>query len=252
MATPVVLTAVQDLALGLLEKLPELIGRIGREKQTKQTATLLQTDLHYLLNIVDRMQERQGRMLEQQQIVALQAISIALGQAREQIVSLVSTPRELIVDSTSPAYVHMQQSLTAARDHVITSIQKLPLASPTESTAALAVVARWQMTDAPYYRGYRDSAQYEDWTILTYLFEQYVHYIAVSGADPASASVRYSSAMLDEYPHKDDDWKRLLTHAIQHFDEFVALPGTGIYDLVVRLGRHGIHTPESRSASDAN
>lgn len=241
--------AVAKKVAGVLLDQLNKIRQSRQKKRDLEVVARLQTDLHYVLTILDRMQERQGILLEQYQIVALQAISANLGLVRDQIQPLISMPGDILIDSQSPDYAPVQNSFVAARQ----SIQKFPLASPSESSEAVALAARWQMTESRSYHGYPDSMQYREWTILTYLYEQrYVQYIAVAGNDPASASVRHLSARLTAGPKNDNDWQRLLDQAVQRFGDFVALPGTGIYDLVVRLEKHRLHILHSGGAGNVN
>jgi hypothetical protein len=104
---------------------------------------------------------------------------------------------------------------------------------------SLEIVARWQMTAAPYFVVCDHSLQRDEWVVLVCVFEQYAHYLAITGRDPSSARVMRLSTMLSNYPRTTNDWRTLLEQGLARFDEYILLPGDGIYDLAARLERCG-------------
>jgi hypothetical protein len=181
------------------------------------------------MEIIDRMQDRQGTIIESQQTL--------LATLLTGVVDAIDADQR--GDGGPDADVRVVESVTSAHNALVATFQQ-HRPTPASAAASLEVVTRWQMTYAPYFRVSNGSLQCGDWTILACVFERFVYFLSVRGTDPASATVKYLAVMLTETPRSKRAWAALLEEGSAHLERFAPLPGDGIYDLATRLERHAI------------
>ncbi len=251
--TPLVLL-LKGLLHGIVTKIPDLATDRIRDTSVRRELERLRTDVHYFLDVVDRMNDRREigvsqSLQAQQQIIErqMEIIQTLIGMFRpisQQVDSFVSS-RQLLSSSVAVDAVsdeRLARFVVDARSQVRSDFaQASKLASPDEALDVIARMVRLQFTAAPYLQGHPTSLRCGEWRILAYLFSQYIYYVAVSGTDPASARVRYRQLIPSLIPDTESEWQDALATGAEQFGTFVPLPGDGIYDLVTRLAANGVH-----------
>ena len=237
------IAGLKALASKLLKKLPKWLKARDQQRQEHEVILRLQdqqaremeaifrfqTDVHYLINVVDRMQDRQGRIIERQQEMLCRVFDGAL-------TALDAYERTGGAD----AGARVVESITSAHEAVRDTFQHFRATPAAELAASLEVVARWQMTYAPHFRMCAQSLLCAGETMLACVLERHVYYLTMMGTDPSAAQVKYLAIMLTRNPMSSQDWSELLDDGSERLDQFVPLPGDGVYDLARRLEQHAI------------
>ncbi len=248
--TPLVLL-LKGLLHGIVTKIPDLATDRIRDTSVRRELERLRTDVHYFLDVVDRMNDRREigvsqSLQAQQQIIErqMEIIQTLIGMFRpisQQVDSFVSS-RQLLSSSVAVDAVsdeRLARFVVDARSQVRSDFaQASKLASPDEALDVIARMVRLQFT-APVSAGpSHEPALRRVAHSCVSLFA--VHLLCRRQRNgSASARVRYRQLIPSLIPDTESEWQDALATGAEQFGTFVRCPAMAY--LCHPSGGHGVH-----------